>query len=80
MWMKTSPSGWNCGGCCDALHAGDFRQDLDEQIGFVQQPEGAAGAAFGEHFGQLVAHALAADGVNARRERRMAASVAGSMV
>ena len=40
-----------------------------EQAGFVEQLEGAAGVALGEHLGQLVANALAADGVNARRER-----------
>ncbi len=53
---------------CDALHARDFGQNFCEQAGFIEQFEGAAGMAFGEHFGQFVAHALAADGVDTRGE------------
>ena len=43
---------------------------------FIEQFKGAAGVAFGEHLGQLVAHALAAHGVDAWRARlRMAATL-----
>ncbi len=42
------------------FHAADFRQHLDEEISFIQQFEGAACAAFGEHLGELIANALAA--------------------
>ena len=52
----------------DALHPCDFGQHLHEQTGLIEQFESAAGVALGEHFGQLVAHALAADGVNASGE------------
>ena len=62
----------------DAFHARDFRQDFGEQAGFVEQFEGAAGMAFGEHLGELVAHALAADGVVLGARARIAAAVAGS--
>jgi hypothetical protein len=53
----------------NALHARDLRQHLSEQACCVKQFEGTARVALGEHFGQLVAHALAAYSVNARRER-----------
>ncbi len=52
----------------DALHARDLGEDFGEEAGFVQQFEGPAGMALGEHFGQLVADALAADGVDFRGE------------
>ena len=55
-------------GLLDAFHVGDLGQDLDEKIGFIQKFECAAGLALGQHFGELVADALAADGVNARGE------------
>ncbi len=55
-------------GLGDAFHFGDFGQDLSEQAGFVQQFESPAGLALGEHFGELVADALAADGVDTRSE------------
>ena len=63
----------------DALHPCDFRQNLDEEAGFVEQFEGAAGVAFGEHPGELVANAFAADRMDRAASCRMAASVAGSM-
>ncbi len=44
----------------DAAHAGHFRQNFRQKAGRVQQLKGAAGGAFGQHAGQLVAHALAA--------------------
>ena len=50
----------------DALHAHDFGQHLDQQIGLVEQFKGPSRAALGQHLGQLVAHPLAADGVDAR--------------
>ena len=46
------------------VQAIDLRQDLFQQAGAVQQFEGAACAAFGEHPRELVADALAADLVN----------------
>lgn len=45
----------------DAVEPDDFRQDLAEEAGAVQQLEGTAGMAFGEHAGELIAHAFAAD-------------------
>ena len=50
----------------DALHASDLRQHLGQQAERVEQLEGAAGAALGQHLGQLVAHALLAHLVNLR--------------
>src|SRR5580658_4442686 len=52
-----------------ALHARDLRQHFSEQARRVQQLKGAPRAAFGEHLGELVAHALAADGMNPGCER-----------
>ena len=52
----------------DALHLLDFRQDFVQQAGFVQQLEGAARVAFGEHLGELVADAFAADLRDLRRQ------------
>ena len=52
----------------DTFHPGDFRKDLDEEVGVVEEFEGAARMAFGEHLGQLFADALAADGVDAGGE------------
>jgi hypothetical protein len=49
-------------GLLDALHAGDCGEDLGEEAGGVEELEGAAGMTFGEHAGELVADALAADG------------------
>jgi len=39
----------------------DFGQDFFEEAGAVQQLKSAAGVAFGEHAGELVADAFAAD-------------------
>jgi len=44
----------------DALHLRDFGKDVDEEAGFVEEFEGTAGVALGEHLGEFVAHALAA--------------------
>jgi hypothetical protein len=52
----------------DAFHARDFGQHFGEEAGFIEQLKGAAGVAFGEHLGKLVADTLAADCVNARGE------------
>ena len=54
-----------------AFHPGDLGQHLDEKIGFIQQFEGAARLAFGQHLGEFIAHALAADRVNACRPARV---------
>ena len=51
-----------------ALHLLDFRQDLDEQAGFIQQFKGAARVAFRKHFEDLIADAFAADLVDLRCE------------
>ena len=52
----------------DAVHAVHLGQHLVQQSGAVEQLEGAARVAFGEHLGQLVADALAAHLLNARRQ------------
>jgi hypothetical protein len=46
----------------DALHPSDFGKHFSEEAGFIQKFKGSARMAFNEHFGQLVAHSLAADG------------------
>ena len=48
-------------GLLDAVHAGDFGQDLLEQPGLVEELKGAAGMAFSEHARQLGLDALAGD-------------------
>ncbi len=52
-----------------ALHPRHLRQHFVQQPGFVQQFEGAPRMALGQHFSQLVTHALPAHGVDARSER-----------
>jgi hypothetical protein len=55
-------------GLFNTFHAGDFGEDLRKERGFIEEFEGAAGAAFGEHPGELVTDAFAADGVDAGSE------------
>ena len=52
------------GGLLDALEAGDFREDLGEEAGFVEELEGAASMALCQHAGEFVADTLAADGLD----------------
>ena len=48
-------------GLLDAVEAVNFGEDFRQQAGFVEELEGAAGVALGEHAGEFVADALAAD-------------------
>jgi hypothetical protein len=45
----------------NSLHRRNLRQTSLEQSAFIQQKKSAAGMAFGEHLGELIAHALARD-------------------
>jgi len=50
----------------DSLHGRDFGQDFTEKSGCIEQLKRTLRAAFGQHLGQLFAHALAGDLVNLR--------------
>ena len=54
------------GGLLDALHAGELGEDLGEEPGGVEELEGAARVAFGEHAGEFFANALLRDQLNFR--------------
>ncbi len=58
--------GVELGRLLDAVHACGFGEDVLEEAGGVEQLEGAAGVAFGEHEGEFVADALEADLVDLR--------------
>jgi hypothetical protein len=51
-----------------ALHAGNLWEDEGEQAGLVEELKAAAGGAFGEELGELVAEALARDLADFRGE------------
>ena len=52
----------------DAFQARNLRQNVLQQTGLIQQLKCETGVAFGEHSGELVADAFAADGLDSGRQ------------
>ena len=71
---KTSPSGWNSGGCSTPF-IGKFRQNLVQQPSFIEQQKSFTRDTFSEHLGQFIANTLTSDLIDTGASFRIAPKV-----